>query len=266
MRILLVGDSHGNDMFFQDMCETAVRLDCDVLFQVGDFGYWEHYPEGGFYLDACAQHLETAGIDGYWLDGNHENHPMLWNRYGPGGPDHNPTFDGFWEIRPGLNYAPRGHRWTWGGVDFLSIGGAYSVDKPYRKKGSSWWPEETITDDDVDRCGTSKVDVILSHDSPWQVDIPSLRAFDKNQYPGSRRNREQLERVVKNVRPYFLVHGHYHERYSTHYTWPVGQSEDGREVLWHKVQIEGLGHDMGLYQDAYVSIDTDEFNASRPGT
>lgn len=263
MRLLLVGDTHGNDRFFAQMCKAAVDQNCQAILQLGDFGYWEHYPQGAGFLKWCQRKLAEAGLECYWLDGNHENHPLLWSTYGPGGNKHKPTKEGFWQIRSNLFYLPRGHRWTWDGVDFLALGGAYSIDKEWRKEGSSWWPTEMITDEDVQTASAGgKADVIVSHDCPVSVDIPSIQGY--RLYPESSINRQKLEEVVKATRPYFLVHGHYHDRYSSRLTLPVGVSEDGKELLWHNTQIEGVGADMSSFSDSHLVFDTELFNASRP--
>jgi hypothetical protein len=56
--------------------------------------------------------------------------------------------DGFVEVTDRILWAPRGHRWTWQGVRFLALGGAFSIDRQYRKLDSGrwgWFKEEVIT-------------------------------------------------------------------------------------------------------------------------
>lgn len=267
MKILMVGDVHGNDQFFAHMSRAARDGECDMVLQLGDFGYWEHYPEGVSYLKWCKRMITEFGVDWVWLDGNHENHTMLHKLYAPGGTNHKLGPNGFWQIRDGLYYAPRGHRWTWGGVTFLALGGAASVDKEGRVPMKSWWPEEIINEIDMDKAVEGgKVDVMVTHDCPWGVDIPSMRAYaGKDLYPDSMENRKRLREVCKEVRPYFLAHGHYHEKYSSRLEMPVGVTEDGEHILWHNTQIEGLGCDMSPWPETHLIFDTEKFNASRPG-
>ena len=51
-------------------------------------------------------------------------------------------------ITPRTLWAPRAHRWTWQGVRFLALGGAYCIDRRDRTLNSGrwgWFTEETIT-------------------------------------------------------------------------------------------------------------------------
>lgn len=257
MRFLLLGDTHGNDKFFERACQAATESGCDRIFQLGDFGYWEHYPEGVRYLDAVRELLEEYGLTCVWIDGNHENHPLLWEKYRDDC-DLSHT-GGFWTIRAGLFYAPRGLRWAWDGITFLALGGAYSIDREYRTPGKSWWGTEMITDEDVIKASAGgPVDVMLTHDAPNEADIPSLRRQDPLDYPQSRNNREMVSEVVRQTRPQFLAHGHYHDRYSDILHYPVGVDGDGRQLL-HSVQVEGLGADMDPIQESSIIFDTAKF-------
>jgi calcineurin-like phosphoesterase family protein len=248
MRVLLLGDTHGNDRFFKLACHTAIEQGCDTVFQLGDFGYWEHYPQGVQYLEYCSAVLSVLNLRCIFLDGNHENHPLLWAKYGPAAREHTVSPEGFWRVRERLHYAPRGHRWSWEGIRFLALGGAYSIDEKMRTPGKSWWATELITDREVEVASAGgKVDVMLSHDAPWGVSIPSLeRAIERHGaevYPLSRQNREQVSRVVDVVQPHWLIHGHYHDRYTDHY---------------QSTGIVGLGADFNPLEEAVLVLDTDK--------
>jgi Icc-related predicted phosphoesterase len=253
-KILAVGDTHGNDRFLTQAIKLAKKdLEADTILQAGDFGFWEHYKEGVSFLKWISRQLVEKGITLHWIDGNHENHTMLRQLYGPGGERHKPTEEGFWEIRENLFYIPRGTRWNWGGVDFMGLGGAYSVDKAWRTEGKSWWPEETITQDEVAYAvRPGNVDVIVSHDAPDGVPIPIFRADEKDKFPESRANRQQVLKVVQRTRPVLLIHGHYHCRYTDVFTWGNGRT-----------LVEGLGCDMDWDDRAYVSLDTDDLLAMK---
>lgn len=230
IRVLLVGDVHGNDRFFARVCAKAREMDCEGLIQLGDFGYWEHYPQGEGFLKWCQRQLREKDLWCHWLDGNHENHPKLWETYGY-------DVTQLSEVRPGLYYMPRGYRFELDGVRCMAIGGAYSIDKAARTPGRSWWPEETIREQDVEAAvAGGKVDIVFSHDCPWGVDIPILRAQQKDVFPESRRNRQELTKIVKAVEPKVLIHGHYHHRYTANFDFMVGG-------YWHRTLIEGLSAD-----------------------
>lgn len=125
--ILVSGDLHGDPQHTLYAFQTAFQAGADAIVQVGDFGYWEHMNGGDAFLDLCS-HLATENdLPLYWVDGNHENHTWLRRIYGPGGARHKPTPEGFWEIRPGVYYVPRGTRWVWNDVHLMGLGGAYCV-------------------------------------------------------------------------------------------------------------------------------------------
>ena len=65
----------------------------------------------------------------YWIDGNNEN-PTALAVLDAG-------LDGFVEVADRCLYIPRGHRWTWRGVHFGALGGAFSIDWRDRTAGKS---------------------------------------------------------------------------------------------------------------------------------
>jgi hypothetical protein len=221
-----------------------VYNDVDTIFALGDFGYWEHTPHGQWALDEQSRLLQEADVQLYWLDGNHENHTLL--RAIPWEMDD----EGFWIIRENIKYSPRGHDWTWGETHFLTLGGAYSIDKNKRRPGTSWWSEETITDEDVEACYTpERVDIMLTHDLPTGIDMQAIQAYRGFPYqtiPASEDNRNKVRQVVEGCLPTKLFHGHYHLKYEDLLTL-----ENGWEV-----QVMGLGCDeMG--RDSYHILEYD---------
>lgn len=239
--ILVAGDWHGDAAHAARSVEHALYEAVQAIVQVGDFGYWEHYPGGAEFLDQCSALAMTHNMPIYWIDGNHENHTMLRAVYGPGGERHRPTAEGFWEIRDGLYYIPRGTRWQWSGMQLMGLGGAYSVDRDYRlerehkrylnheyanrqrtKAGhptrpfdparwKEWWPEEEITDEELTDALTNPepVDVLFTHDKPRASNPPWNRKAFEECLP----NQDRIQTVVRTLHPKLLVHGHLHYRY-----------------------------------------------------
>ncbi len=237
MKVLLLGDVHGNLGHFTNAVEAAKLNGCCAVLQLGDFGFWEH--TSPTHMDAVSDVCQYYDIPVIWVDGNHENHTLLRTKYGPGGPKYNPIGQGFhqgshdpwWEIRDGVWYAPRASYWIWNDKKFLACGGAYSVDKPWRMPGESWWPEETITRDEADDCmATGLADVVVSHDAP----LSGLQALADTgkECLQTDTNRRLLQEVCDFTRPSLLVHGHYHHRYTEH----LGENE-------RPCRIEGFGCD-----------------------
>lgn len=253
-RLLVAGDVHGDTRWFDTLCGLARLHGCDTVLQLGDLGYWEHTADGVRFLDGADYHLASNGLQLVWVDGNHENLPLLHERY-PVDP-----VTGLRRLRSRIHHAPRGHRWTWWGVSFLAAGGAYSVDVDWRRdamaKGSFalWWPEEELTDRDVARCvDGGQVDVVVAHDAPWGV---PLEGIDPGDHPAGNRNRERLREIVDAVRPRLLWHGHYHRRASALLTLDGG---------WH-VQVEGFADNQRGGPDAWAVVDLDRLRAHLAAT
>lgn len=237
-RVLFLGDTHGN----LDSCAAAIqfakRQSCDAVVQVGDFGYWEHLPEGVEFLDALDAKLSAAGLVLYFVDGNHENHEMLRSQYGP-------NEDGWTHVRSHIVYLPRGHRWVWRGWRFLALGGAFSIDRRRRIKYHSWWPEEEITEAEVQAAiSGGPVDVMVTHDVPSGADIGPILPVEETEL-----GREKLTRVVEAVQPEIVIHGHYHRRVRSYvpavpHCRTVGLDADGSgSKQWLVVDLRTDPHD-----------------------
>lgn len=239
MRIMIAGDWHGFTEQGVFALRVAKKFDCDVVFQLGDFGYWEHFHDGIVYLEKLNRVSKQHGIPIYWIDGNHENHPLLWKTYAD-----REVENGFWQIRENIFYCPRGNVWEWDGVRFMGMGGAFSVDRNFRKVGKSFWFEETITPEDVDvaiaNLDGEFVDVMFTHDTPLQVDLPFQMALQGRSLSPSREsthNRILLDDVVSVAQPKYLFHGHMHLNYKTKVKMQYGYRYDGLHV--HGLQEGG---------------------------
>lgn len=229
--VLLVGDTHGNfEWISQAVIPVAKAAKVQKILQLGDFGFWPHTAKGRTFLVKLNDLLEEADLDLWWVDGNHENHDWLNAQVHDA--------DGFWQSGR-ITHASRGARWEWSGKKFVACGGAYSIDKSYRDPGFSWWPGETITREDVNRCiDGDHADIVVSHDAPSEATeaIPSWASLgrQKDLFPESKANRARLSSVVYRVNASLVLHGHYHYRYS-------------QEVLIrgrNSCRVEGFGCDL----------------------
>lgn len=233
---MLAGDTHGNNTHWQYLINQCVKAGVKIIFQLGDFGYWEHDPyHDKRYLHKLSRMLKRAGIKVYFLDGNHDNHPLLWKKY------KELDDEGFVIVRDNIFYSPRGHRWTWNDVTFLSLGGAYSVDCWDRNEGVDWWREtEMVRDSDVNRAiAGGPVDILLTHDAPEHVDMAhhfwtrGLGVRWTKDDDKSHLNRARIQKVVELTQPKNVFHGHMHLRYTDDSVTPEG----------HRVEVFGLGRD-----------------------
>jgi hypothetical protein len=206
-RIAFLGDLHGDWGFgVRALTHATQERGASVAVQVGDFGFC--HPSEAFVaaMSAAAVQLDLPLL---WIDGNHENHDAL----------HAMPCDpatGLRPIAPGIWHLPRGYRWSWGGVRFLALGGAHSVDRPLRTPGLDWFPQEKISvADATGAIAGGPAEVMVCHDAPAGVEIPGLRPHD---FPAAEirtadQQRALLRSVVDEVRPRWLFHGHYHTAY-----------------------------------------------------
>ena len=248
-RILLAGDTHGNGKWVGTLCKLASQHGCDAILQLGDFGYWPHTDKGLRFLDQVDWHAERYGINClYWIDGNHENHEMLAGLEA--------DEDGFVTIGEHCRYAPRGHRWRWGQVDFGALGGAFSMDHHYRVEGVSWWPNELLTDEDVARLGQYPLDVLLCHDAPEGAPIRNFEMRPDDALL-CLQVRQRILQAVKATQPELVVHGHWHRRTSSELTWTT--NSDGKTPDL-STRVEGLAADKQGDHRAWAVLEVNPLN------
>ena len=234
MKVLVCGDWHGNVWAAEQAFFQAEDYGCSSLIHVGDMGYWEHVQPGVHFLNALQIFAEDARVDMFFADGNHENHPMLRERY-------TMTDQGIRYCRPLIKHVERGYMVGFGGRLVQFFGGAWSINNPHDKiweryperfgnsvtwEGKNWWPEEEPTHYDV---ATAKVqiikhgkpDVLITHDAPWSLGDSVLPVSDElaEDFPQSQPSREMIEDVWTAGEPSLTIHGHYHHFYERTMPW-----------------------------------------------
>lgn len=164
--IYIVGDTH-YDHDFTSLLLFAKQhphlTKQDYVIVAGDCGACFYRS----YLEGMRKYMDVFPFTLLFVDGNHENFDILssypkeeWN----GGIVHK-LFDD-------VIHLTRGQVFQIDGITFLTIGGAESTDKARRKEGISWWPEESITDIDIDvafenvKKYENQVDYIITHTMP----------------------------------------------------------------------------------------------------
>lgn len=233
MSVLVAGDTHGDLAHVGYLLTEAVRKGCTRIVQVGDFGFgWDLDRPAADRFPARVDALAgAAGVQWFWLDGNHEHHDALEDAVDTEAIEPQRMFANVW-------FLPRGCTWTWEGCRFMALGGAHSIDKHLRLEGRSWWPQELLTAGQVQRAmDRGPVDVLLSHDAPDGA-CPILLDDMEGDAPG-RGNRRAVSAVVAAVAPRLIVHGHYHHRYST---------------VLGDAQVEGLDRD-GTGLRSWITLD-----------
>lgn len=219
--LMLAGDWHGYGDWAQKAIHHARKNGAKTILQLGDFGIWPGR-EGYKYLRFVDKTLEECDIDLLVVPGNHEDYEQL-------GIDHPGREPFTLRVESRTTFLPRGYRWEWWGQTWMALGGAFSVDDFKRVEGKSWWPGETLTDEQVEYAARpGDVDVIVAHDCPSGVDIPGIGPNSKGgDWPIrslnlSEQHRQKIRRVVDTVKPGLYFHGHYHCRYTSGTYLPGG--------------------------------------------
>ncbi len=206
MKFLILGDTHGCWGDLNITLARAIREHPDIthIVQVGDFGYgWPgtrpFKASLGFFTNeemAIYNHAQK-----FFIDGNHENHDLLDQDKGAWQPD--------WQ------YMPRGsildiQDECGENTRVLFFGGASSIDKEYRVPHRSWWPQESITNMQIqrtlDRIG-GPITAIFSHEHPSSIPYSDVR-YDNKIF--GRSDKEALEVLKKVYAPKFWFFGHHH--------------------------------------------------------
>ncbi len=220
-KVMLAGDWHGNRSWAKVSCEAAAQSGCFAVVQLGDFGLWPGREDAWIdHVDSCAR---NAGLEVVWIDGNHENHDALdaWRSHS--------DERGMVRMRDHVTWATRGSRWVWEGIRFGALGGAVSLDRFLRREGSSWWPQESISSEDLERLGNAGLDVLVTHTPPTPREPPSRRfPFPDAVLADDQLARAKVDEAIRRTAPTLVAHGHLHVRYTS---------------LREGWRVEGLAHD-----------------------
>ena len=258
MNLLLAGDFHGNSTHAMNVFARAKRGEAEAIIQLGDLGYgwrWgqrkitgEHYDE---FMGHLSKFSKQHDIPLYWIDGNHENFDALEDLM----EILTPQPDGTYQIEDNVFYIPRGTVLTFGGKTFLFCGGACSIDQGQRTMGVSWWPQEMIREENIEKCAEAgTVDMVVTHDFPIECDIID-RHLDpwwgiKAQHE-TIENRTNVSRILDASGAKRLIHGHLHIRYTE-----MIKTKSGRDVM-----VVGLDCDNKPMRDSTYLLDTNDIES-----
>ena len=162
--ILWLGDIHADFYVLKAIFKKAKEdgtLDAPVtIIQVGDFGW------SPVFLNSMLPELPWPV---YAIDGNHEYHPMLKG------------MDKVTEVKPNLFYVPRGTVLNIDGYDIGFMGGAHSVDKKWRQFGVDWWPDEEVTEQNINQmlAKVKSVDILVTHCPPKNFILRTFGPINK---------------------------------------------------------------------------------------
>jgi len=160
--MFLLGDTHGD---YEKVHAASQIVGKEKLIILVDFGFVFNKALDGDKLQRLSK-LPTTIL---FVDGNHCNFPALEKfpkikKYG--GIVSKLAKNVFW-LRRGQIYKIDGHK-------CLTIGGAYSVDKRHRIPDVSWWHEENLSHDEMEKVldvidNFPKVDYVFTHTCPTSI-------------------------------------------------------------------------------------------------
>lgn len=255
-RVVIAGDWHGNSRWAVPVIWNTRSLLPDesprIIVHCGDFGFWPYKvkewgpgdkkPEGLQYLLDVQSACELADATMLVTPGNHEDYDAMETWTDPGYPE----YAAFQPNTPmgrmdRIFVLPRGHRWTWHGRTWLSVGGAVSVDRllprPGRIQGVSWWPQEEVTWEQAGKIMEhGHADVMVCHDSPAMVPIPDDHHmqpyFAPEDMERAKAHSRLMQAIVDDVKPSWYLHGHHHRRYTREL-----------DFGWGPIRFDGMGMD-----------------------
>lgn len=205
--ICITGDTHSGMARIHNISVQQELTDNDYLIIAGDFGF--------LFYDNYAERLILDLLTGMpckilFVDGNHENFPAIfrypeevWN----GGRVH--------KIRENIYHLMRGQVFEIEGKKIFTMGGAYSVDRGWRKLGVSYWEEEIPNDKEMEEARRNlerynyEVDYIITHTVPSSVKW--LMGFEvSNNHEEDADFTDFLDEVRENVSYKKWYAGHFH--------------------------------------------------------
>ncbi|MCL2301562.1 MAG: metallophosphoesterase [Firmicutes bacterium] len=170
--VVLTGDTHGKFNRVWDYCKKMTTSRAEIMVILGDAGI---NFSGGARDEMVKRDLRNLPITLLCVHGNHEMRPES-----AGGYEEIEWHGGIVYVEPqypNLLFAKDGEVYDIAGQRCIVIGGAYSVDKPYRlARGWPWFADEQPSEEIKARVEQRlaavgwKVDIVLSHTCPLKYE------------------------------------------------------------------------------------------------
>ena len=209
--IYITGDTHRNFTRIEKFCNRFSTTKDDTLIVLGDAGINYYGGQKDYELKRL---LNNLPVTLFCIHGNHERRPDMlgyskteWN----GG-------EVYWEPEfPGLLFAVDGEIYEFSGKRCIAIGGAYSVDKPYRIANNwGWWPDEQPLEELKERVERRldaekwTVDTVLSHTCPLKFEPTETFIKGINQSKVDKSTEIWLDSIEYRLNYSEWYCGHYH--------------------------------------------------------
>ena len=199
----------------------------DMLIILGDVGINYYLNEEDNKLKKL---LSSYNLKLFCVRGNHEERPENINSY-----NEIEMFSGKVYVEdkfPNLVFAKDGEVYNMDGMSVLVIGGAYSIDKPYRiAYGYNWFSEEQLSDVEMKnilkRTIGKHFDIILSHTCPYKYEPREIFLNEIDQSKVDKSMEYFLDKVEKNVDYDKWYCGHYH----------INKKIDKLEFMYKEIKV-----------------------------
>ena len=236
--VFITADPHRDFRRIKAFCGTVGITPDDVMIILGDAGINFHEDTRDIWKK---KELAVIPITFFCIHGNHEIRPSTIPTY------HTQKWrDGMVYVEdeyPNLLFAKDGEIYDLDGHKTIVIGGAYSVDKPYRLAyGRYWWPDEQPSQEIKDYVQKRldgeewKIDIVLSHTVPLKYEPVEafLPGIDQS---GVDKSTEQWLDTIENRLEYKRWYcGHYH----------IEKQTDRIMMLHHTIEVFGVGDEANV--------------------
>ncbi len=257
MKIGFLGDIHGDTDAARFMLWSMWKQGVEVVIQVGDFGIYTDNPRMKF-ANVVNELCKKYGIILVVVPGNHENWRVINEMTGTNRTD-------LATYRSNIFVAPRGYRCEMGGMSFVMLGGAPSVNRMQLKASDAarrsasanldWYWEEQIRGEDVDYVvAGGYADVMIGHDAPHGIaGVENAIRGPHNWHIAdvlyAEEGRRLLTEAFRGVNPAFYFHGHYHMPIDEHIQVHGGEWGEYTHVI-------GLNKEAHNFSTAILDTDT----------
>lgn len=208
-RVFLTGDKHGDFSSVFNFIEKFELGFGDWIIILGDAGIcWRNDKKD---MEEFIKYYESKyEVMLMFVPGNHENWDILDNI--PLAPS------GVGEISEHILYIPKGTYFELCGKHFLAVGGADSIDKKFRTPHLTWWEQEQINEEDINKAISAtdnhKIDYVLTHSCPRSIFednkayLITLGGIDQDEVDHT--SEDNLEKLKNSISFDQWRFGHYH--------------------------------------------------------
>lgn len=180
--IYITGDIHGtidiHKLNTKRFPQQKTMTKNDYLIICGDFGLVWNNSKTDLYW---RKWLENKKFTTLFVDGNHENHPLL-NEF----PEETRFGGKVHKISDSVFHLMRGQVYNIDGYKFFTMGGAASHDMWCRTEGVNWWRQELPDSSEYSQAIRNlnavnwKVDFVITHCAPTKIHNLMMNGDERN--------------------------------------------------------------------------------------